>query len=68
MNARTFIRLITKLGRERGVPVHFDSQRGKGSQGTLFYGKRRTVVPRELRKGALHGCLKQLGLTLRDLS
>ncbi|MCP4036360.1 MAG: type II toxin-antitoxin system HicA family toxin, partial [bacterium] len=61
---------IRRLGRKNGVPVEFVARRGKGSHGTLFYGSRFTVVrdlKGELKKGALHGILRQLGLKLEDL-
>ena len=35
-----FVRLVTKVGLERGVVVAFDEKRGKGSHGTLSYGGR----------------------------
>jgi hypothetical protein len=37
-----FVRLVTKVGLERGVVVAFDEKRGKGSHGTLSYGGRRS--------------------------
>ena len=39
-----FIRKIRRLGIERRVPVRFDSIRGKGSHGRLYYGDRYTTV------------------------
>jgi mRNA interferase HicA len=65
-----FVRRIHKLGRKQGVLVEWLPERGKGSHGTLYYGRRLTVVQhvtRELKKGTLHGMLEQLGLTLKDL-
>jgi mRNA interferase HicA len=64
-----FIRRVRRLGRRRGVPVHFDPDRGKGDHGRLRYGDRITYVGGrgELKKGTLHGMLKALGLTLDDL-
>jgi mRNA interferase HicA len=49
--------------------VTFEPQRGKGSHGTLYFGDKWTVVrnPKdELKKGTLHGMLKQLGIDPKD--
>ena len=65
-----FIRKVKKLGRTNNVEVRFIARRGKGSHGTLCYGKRVTVVrnPKdELKKGTLHAMLDQLGLSMNDL-
>lgn len=54
----------------RGVSVEFDSRRGKGSHGTLYYGDRLTVIKdlkKEIRIGLLKSMLKQLELTVEDL-
>ena len=54
-----------------GAPAfRFDQRHGKGSQGTLHFGSRKTT-PKDLRKeigtGLLHAMLSQLGLSRRDL-
>lgn len=70
MKGSEFIRKIQKLRRREGVPVEWVARRGKGSHGTLLYGKRFTLVrnPKyELKTGTLHAMLVQLGLTLNDL-
>jgi mRNA interferase HicA len=44
---------------------------GKGSHGVLKYGDKRTTVRNlkdELKTGTYHGMLKQLGLTVNDLT
>ncbi len=49
--------------------MSFVPQRGKGSHGTLYLGDRWTVVRNtkdELKKGTLHGMLKQLGIDPND--
>ena len=66
-----FIRRIRRLGIERRVPVRFDSIRGKGSHGRLYYGDRYTTVKdrkEELGRGLLAAMLKQLGLTHEDIA
>ncbi len=70
MNGNEFVRKVKKLGRRRGLTVHFVAERGKGSHGTLYLGDRLTIVRNlkdELKKGTLHAMLGQLGLTLADL-
>ena len=65
------MRQVTKVGLERGVGVAFDEKRGKGSHGTLYYGRRKTIVKdrrKEIGAGLLAKMLRDLGLTLGDLS
>lgn len=71
MKGSELVRLIRKLGRRRGIQVDFQAERGKGSHGTLYYGNRFTIVrylKDELKTGTLHAMLKQLGLSLDDLT
>jgi len=71
VRAGEFVRKIEKLGRERGVAVRFETHRGKGSHGTLYYGKRFTVVKdrkKELGPGLVSAMLRQLGLSKSDLT
>ena len=64
--------MVTKVGLERGVAVAFDEKRGKGSHGTLSYGRRKMIVKdrrkKEVGAGLLAKMLRDLGLTLDDLS
>ena len=63
--------LVTKVGLERGVVVAFDEKRGKGSHGTLSYGRRKIIVKdrrKEVGAGLLAKMLRDLDLTLDDLS
>jgi hypothetical protein len=65
-----FEKRVRKLGRERGVQVEFDSGRGKGSHGRLYYGERFTTMKdrrKEIGPGLLNAMLGQLGLTKQDL-
>ena len=60
-----------KVGLERGVVVAFDEKRGKGSHGTLSYGRRKIIVKdrrKEVGAGLLAKMLRDLDLTLDDLS
>jgi predicted RNA binding protein YcfA (HicA-like mRNA interferase family) len=50
--------------------VSFDSGRGKGSHGRLYYGGRFTTMKdrkKEIGPGLLNAMLHQLGLTKKDL-
>ena len=65
-----FERRIRALGRRRGVSISFDSRRGKGSYGRLYYGDRFTTLKdrkKEIGPGLLNAMLDQLGLTKEDL-
>lgn len=65
-----FIRRIQVYAKKRGISCEWRPDLGKGSHGVLIFGSRRTVVrnPKdELKTGALHGMLRQLGLTLKDI-
>ncbi|KAB2876163.1 MAG: type II toxin-antitoxin system HicA family toxin [Bauldia sp.] len=70
MTGREFERRIRKLGRRRGVTVSFDTGRGKGSHGRLYYGDRFTTLKdlkKEIGPGLLRAMLDQLGLSKDDL-
>ena len=70
MTGGDFIRSVEKLGRQRGVHVRFESRKGKGSHGRLYYQDRFTTVKdrrKEIGKGLLAAMLAQLGLSLKDL-
>ena len=58
MDGNELMRRLRKLGRDRGVPVRFDKERGKGSHGTLYFGNRFTVV-KDRRKEIRLGCSMQ---------
>jgi mRNA interferase HicA len=71
MNGNELYRRLQKIGKERGVEVSFESERGRGSHGTVRFGDRFTVMKdrrKEIRPGLLHAMLRQLGLTERDLN
>jgi len=70
MKGTEFIRKLKRLGRKNDIPVRFVTRRGKGSHGTLFYGKNFTIVrnpKEELKTGTMHAMLDQLGLAIDDL-
>ena len=69
MNGREFIAEVRAIGRARGIPVRIDTERGKGSHITLYYGNRLTIVrdPRkDLKIGLLSAMIRQLGLNRSD--
>ena len=69
MTGREFIRRVTRIGRERGVKVSVDSERGKGSHIILYYGKRKTIVKdrrKELGPGLLSALIRDIGLERED--
>ena len=69
MKGRDFIVRALEIGRERGVPVRIDTERGKGSHITLYYGSRFTIVKdrrKEIAPGLLSAMIRHLGLTRSD--
>ena len=65
------IRKLQTLGKQRGVPVRFVAERGKGSHGTLYHADRFTVVKdrkKEISPGLLSAMLAQLRLSRDDLA
>ena len=70
MTGREFISRVRKLGRKSGITVSVDSERGKGSHVTLYYGSRFTVVKdrkKEIRIGLLRAMCSQLEIDPSDL-
>jgi mRNA interferase HicA len=71
MRGNEFIRRVQKYAKRNGISFAWRADRGKGSHGILTLGDTRTVIrnPKdELKTGAYHAMLKQLGITERDLS
>ncbi len=69
MNGRDFIERVFGIGRERGVPVRIDTERGKGSHVTLYYGSRFTIVKdrrKDIGPGLLSAMIRQPGLVRND--
>ena len=70
MTGAEFVRRVRRLGRSRGVPVHLDQRRGKGSHVRLYYGNKFTTVKdrkKELSVGLLARMLAQLELPKEDV-
>ena len=71
VTGREFIQRVTRLGRERGVEVMLDTDRGKGSHILIYYGDRVTVVKgirKDLGPGLLSTMIRQLGLRRNDFT
>ena len=69
VNWSDFVQRVFELAAERGVPVHLDVKRGKGSHATLYYGNRKTVVKdrrQEIGRGLLSEMIRQLDLKSGD--
>ena len=69
MKGREFIARVRKIGRERGIPVRIDTERGKGSHITIYYGDHFAILKdrrKELNPGLLSAMIRQLGLARND--
>lgn len=70
MRGSEFVKKLKVLGKRLSVEVSFEKRRGKGSHGTLFYGKKFTIIRNtkdELKTGTFNAMLKQLGIKETDL-
>ena len=69
VNGNEFVKRVSELAVERGVPVRLDYRRGKGSHATLYFGARKTVVKdrrKEIPLGLLSAMIRQLDLQSSD--
>lgn len=69
MTGREFLKRVRGIGRERGVAVRVDTERGKGSHITLYYGNANTIVKdrrKEIGPGLLSRMISDLGLDRSD--
>lgn len=70
MNGNELIKLLKRIEKDHGVVVRFEKKRGRGSHGTLYFGKRFTVLKdrrKEIGPGLLNAMLKSLGLKRNDI-
>ncbi|MBI4242503.1 MAG: type II toxin-antitoxin system HicA family toxin [Planctomycetes bacterium] len=70
MNGNEFLRKLKKLGERNGVKVELIQERGKGSHGTVYYGRKFTVLKdrkKEIGKGLLNAMCKQLEIDPHEL-
>lgn len=71
MKGSEFIQRVQRHAKRHNLTCRIDQKRGKGSHVTLYLGDRLTIVrnPKdELKTGTLHAMLKQLGISLHDMS
>ena len=64
------LRLLKRVGRDRGISVVVDFKHGKGSHSTLYYGELSTTIKdlnKDIGRGLLNSMVSDLGLTLDDL-
>ena len=69
VKGRDFIDRVFEIGRERDVSVRVDTERGKGSHVTVYYGARFTIVKgrrKDIGPGLLSAMIRQLGLDRGD--
>ena len=69
MTGREFLKRVREIGRARGVVVRVDTERGKGSHITVYYGNANTIVKdrrKEIGPGLLSKMIADLGLDRSD--
>jgi mRNA interferase HicA len=70
MNGNELLKKLKKLGKQNNIAVRFETQRGKGSHGTLYYGLHKTILKdrkKEIGPGLLSKILTDLGLGKNDI-
>ena len=70
MNGHELYKKLKKYAKKHGYEIRFESEKGKGSHGTLFINGRRTIMKdrtKEIQKGLLRGMLKDLNIDINDL-
>lgn len=70
MSDKELVRKIIRLGKKRSIKVRFESRKGKGSHGRLYYGDKWTTATRrgkELSRREVRRNLGQIGLSIEDL-
>jgi mRNA interferase HicA len=70
MNGSELIKILRKLGKQRGLTVRIDKKRGRGSHFTLYFGDNRTIMKdrtKEISSGLLKKLLDNLGLSRDDI-
>ena len=71
MNGNELLKKLKKLGNQNNIVVRFETKRGKGSHGTLYYDDRKTILKdrkKEIGPGLLRKILSELGLDKNDLN
>ncbi len=69
MNGNELLKKLKKLGKQSNIAVRFETKRGKGSLGTLYYGRYKTILKdrkTEIGPDLLSKMLTDLGLDKRS--
>ena len=70
MNGNELLKKLKKLGKQNNTAVRFETKRGKGSHGTLYFGSHKTILKdrkKEIGPGLLSKMLADLGLDKNDI-
>ena len=70
MNGNELLKKLKKLGKQSNIAIRFETKRGKGSHGTLYYGRYKTILKdrkKEIGPGLLSKMLAELGLDKNDI-
>ncbi len=70
VNGNELLKKLKKLGKQNNIAIRFETKRGKGSHGTLYYGNRKTILKdrkKEIGPGLLSKMLAELGLDKNDM-
>ena len=70
MNGSELLKKLKKLGKQSNITVRFETKRGKGSHGTLYYGRNKTILKdrkKEIGPGLLSKMLTEFGLDKNDI-
>jgi hypothetical protein len=70
MNGNELLKKLRQLGKQNNINVRFETKRGKGSHGTLYYGTCKTILKdrkKEIGPGLLSKMLTELGLDKNDI-
>ena len=70
VNGNEFIRRTRNLAKRLEVRWMFESKRGKGSHGTIYFGDKKTTIPdrrRDIPRGLLTAMCRQLGIRKEDI-
>jgi mRNA interferase HicA len=70
VNGNELLKRLRKLARQRGLQMRLVRERGKGSHGTLYLGKRYTIMKdrkKEIGPGLLAKMLHDLGPDKSDI-
>ena len=70
MNGNELLKKLKKLGKQNTIAFRFETKRGKGSHGTLYYGLHKTILKdrkKEIGPGLLSKIFTDLGLDKNDI-